>query len=254
MAKPSETYPWATDVGATSDPGPTHKATGYLAGTRLPAKWLNYTLNGVHKWFEYVGNLHAETDFLNKVYAWTGAHSFTGGVDVNSDIRLIGDREITYQSAQTRGRVVPLHAPQNANNMSDWTQSHLGLHCYNLSSTPVVLHMICPPAGCTLVSVTVTASAVATESPLKVVLSLHTPVASNPATVVVPFGSELLHPGGFDTVDLTSDFAPTPITVGMWVIVRVYAGYQSGVLAGSGPNLIDHISYTFTETVATGQL
>lgn len=76
MTKPAEVPEWATDPGATSDPGPTRKATGFVAGKRLPAKWLNWVLSRQGAWLHYLANLHDEGEFLNKVYRWVGNHYF----------------------------------------------------------------------------------------------------------------------------------------------------------------------------------
>lgn len=98
MAKPTDTLPWATDPGATSDPGPTRKATGFLAGKRLPAKWLNYLLNKQGAWFQYLANLHDESEFLNKNYTWTGQTTFAGTT------RLASGVEISYPAPVARAR------------------------------------------------------------------------------------------------------------------------------------------------------
>jgi hypothetical protein len=90
MAKPSTTYEFATDSGATTDPGPTRRATGFVAGQRLPAKWLNWALNGFGKWTSYLSNLHDEPEFLSKAYTWTGWHRFHGAFTMKAGIGLSG--------------------------------------------------------------------------------------------------------------------------------------------------------------------
>jgi hypothetical protein len=84
MAKPTATITeWATDAGATSDPGPTRRATGFIAGKKLPAKWLNWLLNQNAQWLTYLRDLHTEPEFLNKVYHWTATHRFASGFAAN---------------------------------------------------------------------------------------------------------------------------------------------------------------------------
>jgi hypothetical protein len=81
MAKPTEIPSWATDAGATNDPGASRKATGFVTGKKAPAKWFNWLHNRSGQWFSYLSNLHSEPEFLDKPYAWTGEHAFNGGVD-----------------------------------------------------------------------------------------------------------------------------------------------------------------------------
>jgi hypothetical protein len=78
VPKPTEVPTWATDAGAISDPGPMRRATGFIAGKKLPAKWLNWLLNRQAGWFTYLRDLHNEPEFLNKPYNWSGLHRFTG--------------------------------------------------------------------------------------------------------------------------------------------------------------------------------
>jgi hypothetical protein len=97
MAKPDQTYEFATDADATSDPGLTRRATGFVAGKRLPAKWLNWALNGAGKWAAYVSNLHGEPEFLGKVYHWTGLHKFQGGFQSTWPLGMAGaHNEVLY--------------------------------------------------------------------------------------------------------------------------------------------------------------
>lgn len=86
MAKPSSITTWATDPGATADPGATRKATGFIAGKRLPAKWLNWILNQNAGWLTYLRDLDVEPEFLNKTYSWTGAHGFAQSIGAFNDV------------------------------------------------------------------------------------------------------------------------------------------------------------------------
>lgn len=104
MAKPTSIMTWATDDGATADPGDTRRETGFIAGRKLPAKWLNWILNQNGAWLTYLRDLHAEPEFLNKDYDWAGSHKFgtTGSTGVYSDLRLVGySNEIAYADGNT---------------------------------------------------------------------------------------------------------------------------------------------------------
>jgi hypothetical protein len=95
MSKPSDTYAFSTNALSTSDPGSTRRATGFVAGKKLPAKWLNFLLSGAGKWFAYVDNLHNETDFLSKAYAWTAAHTYSGAVSLNGAASVNGTTTVS---------------------------------------------------------------------------------------------------------------------------------------------------------------
>jgi hypothetical protein len=75
--KPSDTYDWATAVGATSDPGSIRRGTGFVTGKKPPAKWFNFLHRGAALWFKYLDQLHADDAFLGPDYAWTGQHTFS---------------------------------------------------------------------------------------------------------------------------------------------------------------------------------
>ncbi len=96
MAKPTTIITWATDSGATSDPGPTRRASGFIAGKKLPAKWLNWLLNQNAAWLTYLRDLHAEPEYLNKLYKWTGQHSFTNGAGTFVAGNLLLGGEVQY--------------------------------------------------------------------------------------------------------------------------------------------------------------
>jgi hypothetical protein len=109
MTKPSDDYSFATDGGATSDPGPTRRATGFVAGKKVPAKWINWALNGASKWSAYLGNLHAEPDFLNKSYTWTAAHAFAAGIAGALSITgSVQAQSYLYDAPKLRTIMVPL--------------------------------------------------------------------------------------------------------------------------------------------------
>lgn len=84
MAKPSDTYDWAGNVGATVDPGSIRKGSGFVAGKKAPAKWFNWLHRGASLWHAYLDNLHNEAEFLGQDYAWQGHHVFYEEVDFNN--------------------------------------------------------------------------------------------------------------------------------------------------------------------------
>jgi hypothetical protein len=109
MAKPSDTMQWATDVGATNDPGVTRRATGFVAGKKAPAKWFNYLHNAAGKWFAYLNNLHAEADFLNQAYTWSAKHTFSAATDVAGALTLTGpSNDLAYATPRSRTALLNL--------------------------------------------------------------------------------------------------------------------------------------------------
>ena len=97
MAKPTTITTWATDAGATADPGATRRATGFVPGKKLPSKWLNWILNQNGAWLTYLRDLHTEIEFLNKAYFWRGRHSFVvpggfGNLTTTRAVRIAAGR------------------------------------------------------------------------------------------------------------------------------------------------------------------
>jgi hypothetical protein len=84
MAKPTSTYPFATAPDATLEPDDGAKLGGFNANDKPPARWHNWLFNGAHKWHEYLKNLHAESEFLDKDYSWTGMARFAKGYIANN--------------------------------------------------------------------------------------------------------------------------------------------------------------------------
>jgi hypothetical protein len=110
MAKPTEIMQWATDVGATSDPGGTRRATGFVSGKKAPAKWFNFLHGAAGKWHAYLDNLHGETEFLNKAYTWTAAHVFGSDVTVGGNVLLASGSAVAYSPTKpTRTSFAELH-------------------------------------------------------------------------------------------------------------------------------------------------
>jgi len=55
MAEKPTTLPqWATDGGATLEPAAGVKGTGFVVGTRPPARWMNWILNTTYQWMQYL--------------------------------------------------------------------------------------------------------------------------------------------------------------------------------------------------------
>lgn len=118
MAKPTSVPTWATDAGATSDPGATRKATGFITGKKAPAKWFNWLHNRAGQWLSYLDQLHNEPEFLNKTYAWTGGHTWLADVtfknlvvnnlfsakaaNVDGSVSLKGDVMLASNSGEVR--------------------------------------------------------------------------------------------------------------------------------------------------------
>lgn len=55
MAEKPTTLPeWATDVGTTVEPAAGQKAAGFAVSTRPPARWVNWLLNNLYTWMQYL--------------------------------------------------------------------------------------------------------------------------------------------------------------------------------------------------------
>ncbi len=52
--KPSSLPTWATDGGTTLEPSAGEKAAGWVVGTRAPARWMNWVLNLIYQWTQYL--------------------------------------------------------------------------------------------------------------------------------------------------------------------------------------------------------
>ena len=105
MPKPTDIPTWATDAGATQDPGAARQASGFRAGKRLPAKWLNWALSRHGSWFQYLRDLHLEPEFLNKNYPWAGSHRFS------ADVGLVGEPVYVNAAGGTQGKERTVHLP-----------------------------------------------------------------------------------------------------------------------------------------------
>lgn len=56
--RPDNLPVWATDGGVTAEPAAGYKASGFSAGKKLPAKWLNWIMNTIYGWVNW---FHYET-------------------------------------------------------------------------------------------------------------------------------------------------------------------------------------------------
>lgn len=54
--KPSKLPEWATTGGTTLEPSAGEKAAGWAVGTRAPARWMNWILNNIYTWVQYVSD------------------------------------------------------------------------------------------------------------------------------------------------------------------------------------------------------
>lgn len=96
MAKPTETFTWATDPGATVlEPLIGEKAAGFAIGpgNKPRASWMNYLFRTVGQWISWLDGLAGEA------FTWTALHTFAGGVYVSE-----GDLEV--DGTVTAGAIV----------------------------------------------------------------------------------------------------------------------------------------------------
>jgi hypothetical protein len=54
--KPTSLPTWATTAGTTVEPSAGQKAAGWTAGTRPPARWMNWLLNVLYQWCAYLND------------------------------------------------------------------------------------------------------------------------------------------------------------------------------------------------------
>src|SRR3990172_6473422 len=52
--KPPTLPTWSTDGGTTVEPSAGQKAAGFAVGTKPPARWVNWVLNLVFQWTQYL--------------------------------------------------------------------------------------------------------------------------------------------------------------------------------------------------------
>lgn len=74
------------------EPSDGYKQAGAVPGRSIPGRYMNWLFNKIVAWCYYVGDLHNQTQFLNKSYAWiTGTHSFATATTFASDVTIGGD-------------------------------------------------------------------------------------------------------------------------------------------------------------------
>lgn len=260
MAKPGDLYPWATDVGATVDPGPTRKATGFVAGKKPPAKWVNWLENGAYKWRQYLDNLHGETEFLNKIYAWTGLHSFADNVDFNDPVTLDdtvtldgASNEVVYGAARTRTVLIAMAAAQFHDAGGDLLLEP-GNGTASIAATIIAggglagtAHAVFPiriPVGSTLTRVR---SIVNPTTSMTLRVCQQTPDWGTPATS----GASL---AGLNTAGTAIQVLDTDSVSMTPVLIEAIRTYTVEVQFNDVGDALQALELTYTETAATGQV
>lgn len=98
MGRPTDELGWGTDGGAQiAEPSSGQKATGWSAGSRVVAHWLNWWMRGVARWISWLAS-SARVSLSSWSWAYKGAnpnHANPGRLYAN-DIAVIG-----YQGAKT---------------------------------------------------------------------------------------------------------------------------------------------------------
>lgn len=191
MAKPTDTYDWATGPGATEEPPSDMKVAGYTQGQRPPPKWHNWKWNGASKWFKYLRDLHLESEFLNKDYTWIGYQKLSAGHVGNSwgvsGEVLYADPETGVPTPKMRttlhalkgstfvwpGREEKSGVYRNGAGISLWTSAEL-------DRSPEFRHDIELPRGATLQAWRMVAFTLGATSVAQVSLQKATPVWSPP--------------------------------------------------------------------------
>ena len=108
MPQPSVTPVWSTDALLTDGPeaglATTTSASlgyqqqGFTPGNMANVKVLNWVLNKICLWLEYVKNLATDSFFLGEDYTWTGIHIWDGeSPRATEDIYVYG--ELKYGNA-----------------------------------------------------------------------------------------------------------------------------------------------------------
>ena len=87
------TETWANDTNIASgpqvglstklEPASGYKKAGAVPGRSIPGRYMNWVFNNLYAWTYYLGDLHNQTQFLNKTYPWTGTHSFSSAISGN---------------------------------------------------------------------------------------------------------------------------------------------------------------------------
>ncbi len=122
MAKPATpAQGWATDTNYSTGPNagtPTkvepsagEKASGFVPGSAAVAQHMNFELNLLAQWTQYLDGLETDPDFVDQDFAWGGEHTFDADVNIegqaavgtlrvgNGDIFLdVGGAEVLYST------------------------------------------------------------------------------------------------------------------------------------------------------------
>lgn len=102
MAKPTTLPRWATGGGAAvTTPAETKKDTGWTAGEKPPAQYLNWLGKWIYNWCAYLDGLTAEA------LTWTAAQTFAAAVSFTNTLSFSGTTltiaptgAVTYSPAQ----------------------------------------------------------------------------------------------------------------------------------------------------------
>jgi hypothetical protein len=276
MAKPVTLPLWATDttnttIGAVEngqtvklEPSTGVKQQGWIAGEEAPARWMNWLLNNIYTWAVYLDGLATDAQFLANDFNFTGDNSFTGtslflgytevpGMVSNGNVAINGTLFINtgtlqlnagdgvFGSAKTRTKMAPLQQSLY------WNRDENGeAGCIiNGGGTGIELPM---PGGATLTDVKVSCfQGTTAATPMNAQVFLHAPNGSSPNTRTAQ-GSVAACATGAGNYELDPSFTPFVVADGNRAFVRIYAADT----ASTQPSIVLRVSYTYTETRATG--
>lgn len=262
--KPTNTAVWATDttnttVGAVEngqtvklEPSTGVKQQGWIAGEEAPARWMNWWKNTVHTWVLYLDDLHNSTEFLNKAYAWVGAHSFASPTVFTNTTTMSNDG--VFSAAKTRTKYATL-VGQGDNSGNTWVlSSHAGNGpqlITTLDTQPFAWIHLPMPEGATLQSVRVTyrqgATGRTTAASAGVYLLTTSDANDNSASLQ---GSADSHSNAALYDDILPTFTAFTPSSAQFAAVQVIA--SQGTVSGGSYDTIIKVKYTYTETRATG--
>jgi hypothetical protein len=252
MSKPSTVVSWST-VGTRTEPSSGEKAAGFAPGDRPPASWFNWLWGTLGEWTSYLDNLHNETaTFLAANYAWTGVHgfqsaTFANAATLNGGALLTSTVEATYSAPRTRSVSVNIAELRPAGTEDLNFDPGLG-KAYTITNFGVLPFPINLPDGATLTGATAVVEQGGSTGAMTLSIRRYTRNAGAVNTDHI-LGSDSAAGIGFDT-----------LTTGAIASNNVHTGgttYFVGIIQASGgasgaADIIHSISYTFTETRATG--
>lgn len=138
MAKPTEVASWSTDPGTTLEPSAGEKAAGFQLGEKPRARWLNWLLNISGQWQAYVRDLNTEPEFLNKPFAWLGAHSWGDAVLTPGrlDAQTVATDALVRRTPAPVDLVIPLESFRDFENVGNgrWLHAFDGTQIFTMSA------------------------------------------------------------------------------------------------------------------------